>query len=144
MKYLFSFFSILMTFNINAQTIEGKWKTIDDETGKTRSIVEIYKRGDKFFGKVAQILDPEGNQEVLCEECDEDDPRYMKKVVGMEIIKDMKLDKNKNEYVGGEILDPESGNIYDCRIWLDEEGNLKLRGYLLFIYRTQTWLPLNG
>lgn len=133
-----------MTFNINAQTIEGKWKTIDDETGKTRSIVEIYKRGDKFFGKVAQILDPEGNQEVLCEECDEDDPRYMKKVVGMEIIKDMKLDKNKNEYVGGEILDPESGNIYDCRIWLDEEGNLKLRGYLLFIYRTQTWLPLNG
>jgi len=143
MKYIFFFISIFFTFNANAQTIEGKWKTIDDETGKTRSIVEIYQRGDEYFGKVTKILDPISNQEALCEECDENDPRYMKKVVGMEIIKGMKLDNKKNEYEGGEILDPESGNLYDCRIWLDEQGNLKLRGYLLFIYRTQTWLPLN-
>ena len=26
--------------------IEGKWKTIDDETGKAKSIVEVWKKAD--------------------------------------------------------------------------------------------------
>ena len=135
-------FSFLLT--INAQSIVGKWKTIDDETGKTRSIVEIYQKGEKYFGKVSAMLDPESDQNAVCNECDEDDPRYKQKVIGMEIIKDMEFDKKKEEYNDGEILDPESGSLYDCRIWIDDEGNLKLRGYLFFIYRTQTWLPLNS
>jgi hypothetical protein len=37
--------------------IEGKWKTIDDETGKAKSIVEIFKKSDgKYYGKISQLL----------------------------------------------------------------------------------------
>jgi hypothetical protein len=37
--------------------IEGKWKTIDDETKQAKSIVEIYKKSDgKYYGKVSQLL----------------------------------------------------------------------------------------
>jgi hypothetical protein len=35
----------------------GKWKTIDDETGETKSIVEIYEKSGKIYGKVIEILD---------------------------------------------------------------------------------------
>ena len=37
--------------------IEGKWKTIDDETGKPKSIVEIFKKKDgKYYGKINELL----------------------------------------------------------------------------------------
>ena len=30
----------------------GKWNTIDDETERKKSVVEIYKEGDKLYGKI--------------------------------------------------------------------------------------------
>ena len=62
----------------------------------------------------------------------------MKPIVGLEIIRDMK--KDGDEYAGGDILDPENGKVYRCKIWV-ENGKLMVRGYIAFLYRTQTWLP---
>jgi uncharacterized protein (DUF2147 family) len=61
----------------------------------------------------------------------------------MEIIQDMTFDRSSNEYVDGTILDPESGSEYQCKLWLSDEGTLKVRGYIAFFYRTQTWLPVS-
>jgi len=36
-------------------------------------------------------------------------------------------------------MDPEDGKVYTAEIWV-EEGKLKVRGYVGFFYRTQTWL----
>ena len=41
-----------------SQSVVGKWKTIDDETGKAISVVEIYEKGGKIYGKVHDIIDP--------------------------------------------------------------------------------------
>lgn len=115
----------------------GKWKTIDDKTGKTKSIVEISERGGKLFGKVLELFDPEKPNPV-CEECDAEDPRHMKAIVGLEIIRNMEKDVDK--YEDGDILDPENGKVYRCKLWV-EKGKLQVRGYIAFLYRTQTWLP---
>ncbi|NMM50468.1 DUF2147 domain-containing protein [Marinigracilibium pacificum] len=124
---------------ISAQVI-GKWKTIDDETGEPKSIVTIYEEGNKIYGKVVEILN-EDRKNAKCEECETDDPRYMKPIQGMVIIKD--LEKNGDgEYGDGTILDPENGSVYRCKIWR-EGKTLKVRGYLAFLYRTQTWYPVN-
>jgi len=130
---------IIAIQNISAQDpILGKWKTIDDESGKPRSVVEIYKKGDLYYGKVVDMfLEPHEYPDPVCDNCDEDDPRYMQKTLGMEILEEAK--KDGDEYVDGKILDPENGKVYSCKIWL-EDGNLKLRGYIAFFYRTQTWL----
>lgn len=118
--------------------IVGKWETIDDETNKPRSVVEIYKKGDMYYGKVVDMfLEPHEDPDPVCDDCDEDDPRYMQKTLGMEILKGAK--KEGDEYVDGKILDPENGKVYNCKLWL-EDGDLKLRGYIAFFYRTQTWL----
>ena len=124
-----------------AQSIVGKWKTIDDNTGEPRSIVQIYKKSDKYFGKIVQLFPAPGETEnPLCKKC----PKELrnKPVVGMEIITSLSKEKGIEEYTGGEVLDPESGNIYDCKVWVTEEGSLKLRGYVYFMYRTQTWIPV--
>jgi len=72
----------------------------------------------------------------VCDKCPSEDGRYLKKIIGMEIIKDIK--KVGDEYVDGSILDPEEGKVYRCKLWL-EGANLMVRGYWGPFYRTQTW-----
>jgi uncharacterized protein (DUF2147 family) len=58
----------------------------------------------------------------------------------MEIFHDMVA--SYEYYTGGNILDPEVGKVYRCKLWLEGE-NLKVSGYWGPFYRTQTWLKYN-
>jgi uncharacterized protein (DUF2147 family) len=130
-------------FPIQAQSIVGKWKTIDDETGKPKSIVEIFEKNGKLYGKVVKLFrEPHEVQDPVCSECEDD--RKGKKVIGMEILRDMA--KEGDEWSDGTICDPKNGKIYDCELWLDPSNanQLKVRGYILFLYRTQTWMRYTG
>ncbi len=123
---------------VSAQPLQGKWKTIDDNTGDTRSIVEISEVNGKFYGKVIKLFpkvteDPDP----VCDKCDPADPRFNKKVIGMEIIRNMA--SSGAEFSGGDILDPENGKVYRSKIWV-EGKDLKVRGYWGPFFRTQTWL----
>ncbi|HZY78710.1 MAG TPA: DUF2147 domain-containing protein [Cyclobacteriaceae bacterium] len=110
------------------QDVVGRWKTIDDETGNPKSIVEIFEKGGKVYGKVVKLFrTPEEDPDPVCDECDEADDRYKKKVIGMEIMRDMTRGEG-GAWSGGEILDPKNGKVYNCRIWL-EGDDLKVRGY---------------
>jgi uncharacterized protein (DUF2147 family) len=136
MKILTVFFLVLAG-SVSGQAIVGKWKTIDDNTGEAKSIVEIYEKDGKFYGKVIKIfLEPNEDPDPVCDECDKDDPRYKKKIIGMEIIRGLKADDN--DFSGGDILDPENGKVYRCRLWI-EDGDLMVRGYWGPFFRTQTW-----
>lgn len=123
-----------------APTVEGRWKTIDDETGKAKSIVEIYKSGDKLYGKIVKLYrDANEDQDPKCTECEGDN--YNKRITGMTIIEGMEFDADDDEWDDGTILDPKTGTVYDCKLWLDEDNSnrLKVRGYIAFFFRTQTW-----
>lgn len=115
--------------------IVGKWITIDDETNETKSVVEIFERNGKVHGKIIKIFSDD-DPDPVCDKCPQDDDRYLKKIIGMEIIKDMR--KAGDEYVDGNILDPEDGKVYRCKLWL-EGSQLMVRGYWGPFYRTQTW-----
>ena len=132
---------VVMLFGVssNAQSIVGKWKTIDDETGKEKSIVQIWKAKDGlYYGKIMKLFD-ESKKDNVCDKCDENDPRYKKKIVGMKIITKMEM-TDDNEWTNGTILDPNNGKVYKCKLFR-EGDNLMVRGYIAFLYRTQTWLP---
>ena len=119
-----------------AQSVVGKWKTIDDKTEKAKSIVEIFEKDGKYYGEIRELFRaPDEDQDPVCEECK--DHRKGQKVIGLEIVSDMS--KDGDEYSGGEIMDPENGKTYRCKMWLDDENTLKVRGYVAFLYRTQTW-----
>tara|TARA_B100000767_G_scaffold257612_1_gene265618 strand:+ start:158 stop:571 length:414 start_codon:yes stop_codon:yes gene_type:complete len=137
MKNLILLFALIISCSINAQSILGKWKTIDDETGKVKSHVEIYKQGEKYFGKVIGIANPK-KQDALCTDCTGENKG--KKVLGLVIVNN--LEKDGDEFSDGTILDPNNGKVYDCSIWLDESGDLQVRGYIAFFFRTQTWKKL--
>lgn len=134
---IFTLFIVFFPLLAGAQ-VTGKWKTIDDATGKPRSLVEIFERGGKLYGRVVSIFPRPGNDpDPVCNACDPSDPRHKTKVKGMEIVRNMK--KDGSEYSGGDILDPQNGKVYRCKLWL-EGKDLKVRGYLGPFFRTQTWL----
>ncbi len=121
---------------LSAQTIEGAWETYDDTSGKKRSIVSIYKRGDLFYGKIVKKF--EGTAPDLCTSCQGD--KHNKPILGMEIIEGLTL--KGAQYGGGTITDPESGNVYKCYVELENDNKLKVRGFIGFslLGRTQYWL----
>ena len=132
--------SFLATFAWGQSPV-GRWKTIDDETNKAKSIVEIYEKDGKVYGKIVKILnlEPGEDPDPICEECPTKDDRHGKKIIGMEILRNM--EKDGTEWEDGKILDPEKGKLYDCKIWVnpDNSDQLMVRGYVAFFYRTQTW-----
>lgn len=137
---LLSLLTAFILTGTEAPTVEGRWKTIDDETGKAKSIVEIYKSGGKLYGKIVKLFrEPNEDQDPVCDECE--GANYNKKITGMVIIEGMVFDEDDNEWDDGTILDPKSGTVYDCKLWLDEDNAniLKVRGYIAFFFRTQTW-----
>lgn len=139
MKLFLLFTLSIISLSLNAQDIFGKWKTIDDNTGKARSIVEITQKDGKAYGKILKLFrEPGEDLDPICDECS--DYRKDKKVIGMTIITDMEPDGN--EWEDGEILDLENGKVYDCKLWV-EDGKLKVRGYVAFFFRTQTWYAAN-
>ncbi|MBP4142416.1 DUF2147 domain-containing protein [Flavobacterium sp. I-SCBP12n] len=127
---------VSMAFYAQGNTVMGKWKTIDDETGKAKSIVEIYEHSGKVYGKVVDILDADKKKN-LCTNCTGEDKN--KPVMGLVIIKG--LSKDGSEYNSGKILDPVSGKTYKCFLALEGNDKLKVRGYigLSLFGRTQTW-----
>ena len=137
---VFLFFSIVVLFSSNAlgQEIVGKWKTIDDRYGTPKAIVELYKEDGLLHGRVLKIVE-KGKENALCVKCDGD--LKDKPVEGMKIIFGFK-DNGEGVYKGKKLFDPEQAMTFRGRIWLDPEDSdkLKVRGYLAFLYRTQTWL----
>ncbi len=126
---------LCLAFMVNAQSLVGTWKTIDDETGEPKSHVSIYEENGKFYGKVVKLLPAATG--TICEDCPGD--KKGKPIEGMVILWDLKPYKDYWSY--GQIMDPASGKTYKASVWLDGNDKLSVRGYIGFslLGRTQTW-----
>lgn len=124
-----------------ASPVIGNWRTIDDATGKTKSIVSLYlNEAGALEGKVLEILHSDRGPNPLCDDCPGD--KAGKPIKGMVIIWDMEP-ASDTEWRGGRILDPKNGKVYKAKISLREDGKLEVRGFIGFslLGRTQVWEP---
>lgn len=116
---------------------EGLWKTIDDETGKAKSIVQIWVENDSLNGKIVELIEPE-EIDPKCTKCEGD--KKDQSITGMKFIWGLKLDGDV--WDDGEILDPASGSVYSSKIEVIDHGQkLDVRGYIGFAFagRSQVW-----
>ncbi len=121
-----------------ADPVVGKWKTIDSETGKPKSIVEITQAPNgALSGHIVELLNP-SKPNPVCDKCSDD--RKNKPITGMEIIRGMKA-SGSGKYAGGTILKPDEGKVYKSKMELVEGGKkLEVSGCIAFICKSQTWL----
>lgn len=128
----------ILFFQISfGQTILGKWKTIDDETGMEKGIVEIFELKGKLYGKIIEIFEHD-KKHLKCEKCEGEDRN--KPILGLTIIKG--LTKNGSGYDSGRITDPKNGKTYHCKMTLEGKDKLIVRGYIgiSLFGRSQTWI----
>ena len=115
----------------------GRWRTLDDKTGKPKAIVQLYMEKGRLFGRIESTLDPEAKQ--VCDKCK--DERKDQPIVGMVILR--RLEPRGDEYRDGDILDPKNGSVYRCKLRLEDQGRrLSVRGFVGFslLGRSQTWI----
>jgi uncharacterized protein (DUF2147 family) len=120
-----------------SDSITGLWKTFDDETNQPAALVQIIEKNGVFSGAITKLLDTSGPS--TCEKCTES--RKGKPILGMEILSGLK--KTGESYSGGQILDPDDGEIYRAEMKLKDQGaKLDLRAYIgiPLLGRTQTWI----
>ena len=147
MKTLFSIlaFSLVLTtslitsttFAVDLTSAVGNWVTIDDKTGKSKSVVKITQVGDELRGSIVKLMDPK-KQNAVCDECK--GINKGKPIKGMIIM--WALKPAGAGWAGGRILDPSDGKIYKAKMNLIEGGKkLNVRGFIGFslLGRTQTW-----
>ena len=70
----------------------GKWKTIDDETGKPKSVVILWEENGILYGKIERLFrTPEEEQNPLCDECKGENKD--KPIIGMTILEGLTIKK---------------------------------------------------
>jgi len=117
----------------------GRWKTIDDATGKAKSIIEIYQAKDgRLAGKVVEVLDLKDGPDPKCEKCT--GSNHGKPINGMVILWGLRPD-GAGKWSGGHVLDPENGKDYKAKLELLPGGRkLSMSGCIAFLCRPQVWL----
>ncbi len=118
----------------------GLWRNIDDVSGKSRALIRITETNGVLSGKIERLFREPSEEQfpkcIKCEGANKDQP-----VLGMIILVGLK--KDDDEYKGGTILDPDSGDVYKSKLKLEDGGKkLNVRGYIgvPWIGRSQIWL----
>ncbi len=136
LKYAGLIVILMLGFSLQAQAVLGNWHTINEDTGKPNALIQIYEEEGEVKGKVLKILKEEDRDKV-CDKCS----GHLKNqpIEGLELMTG--FERNGKEYSGGVITDPKSGKQYKAKMWVDENNpqRLKVRGYIAFFYKTQTW-----
>ncbi len=145
MKYLFlslcSLAFLLGTPSAGAvkegDEILGLWWTQDK-----RAKIEIYKKGEEYWGKIVWIhktVDENGNP--ILDDENPDEELRKKPIMGLNLISGFTFEKGK--WVDGSIYDPDNGKTYDCVMKL-RKNKLEVRGYIGFTMfgRTVVWSPV--
>ena len=118
-----------------ADLVVGKWLN-EEKDGK----VEIYKKGDQYFGKLVWIKNP--NNDDGSPKLDVENPEESLKsrpLQGLEILKNFVY--NDEEWEDGEIYDPKSGKTYSCYMKFEKKDVLMIKGYIgvKWVGRTTNW-----
>lgn len=116
---------------------EGRWRQIDPDTNRAKSIVEITRASNGALnGRIVELINP-SRPNPVCDKCEDD--RRNRPITGMEIIRGMRAD-GTGKWKGGKILKPDEGKVYNSKMALIDGGRkLEVSGCIAFICKTQVW-----
>ncbi|WP_443939517.1 DUF2147 domain-containing protein [Pedobacter sp. MW01-1-1] len=119
-------FLIGLTFQVFAQkqdAVIGQWLNPKGE-GK----IEITKRGNKYYGKLIWLKEPNENGKPKLDLKNPDESLRSKPLLNQEILKNFVY--NDGKWEDGTIYDPKSGKTYSCTLSLKQNNILNIRGFV--------------
>lgn len=134
LKVLASAALCMLAVTARAETPEGLWYT-------DSSHVEIYACGDQLCGRIQALDEPMDEEGKPKTDGNNPDPALRgRPIIGMDLISGFSR-KSETVWDGGTIYDPRDGKTYQCKMTLQEDGTLKVRGYvgLALFGKTVVW-----
>lgn len=121
--------------------LAGVWQEFDDQTGKVEALIRIEKAADGTYeGRIVKLMaDVLGEKARVCSGCS--GSLHNQPLLGMRILYGMKR-KDDLTFEGGEIIDPDDGKVYRCRMRLSADGKtLEVVGYIGISWfgQSETW-----
>ena len=120
----------------NKDAIVGNWLTT-----KHDARIEIYKKGEAYFGKLAWFKDQtDGSGKPKLDTKNPDAALRSRTLLNLEFLKNF-VYKGDNSWENGEIYDAESGKTYNSKMSMSGNDKLNLRGYIgiSLFGRTEIW-----
>jgi uncharacterized protein (DUF2147 family) len=133
---LLASFAFATSAQQHATSPVGKWKTLDDKTGKVTSITEVYSAQNNTLA--AKIVETVGGK-TICEECS---GQYKgKPLVGIAVLWNLKAN-NDGTWGGGSGYKPSEDRNFNAKSvkLIDGGKKLEVKGCVAFICRTATWV----
>lgn len=124
----------------DADKLVGVWQPSDG-----RSYVKIDKIGNKFYGRVVWLKEP--NDEDGKPRLDKNNPDESLRstpLKGYRVMKDMVYNEEEKMWLDGTIYDPKNGTTYNCKIELTDDNKVDVRGFVgtAVFGRTDVWTRL--
>ena len=137
MKALLLTLLLLMPMTANAaDPVTGHWLTENE-----RAVVELKECGEELCGSVYWII--EGG--MLFDEKNPLEELRTRKICGLQIVEGLEK-ASDGEWENGNIYKADDGDTYSADINLQEDGTLKVRGYLgvSWLGKTQIWTRVDA
>lgn len=122
--------------DVRLGTPVGLWQPLDS-AGKPLGLIRIFEANGLYYGQI-EPSSPDDDRNARCTRCT--DARHDQPIIGLVLLRHLRPENG--EYVGGDILDPDTGRIYGCTLRLTDGGRqLIMRGFLgvSLLGRSQTW-----
>lgn len=119
-----------------SDAVLGIWLTQDKD-----SKVEIYKKNNKYHGKIVWLKEPNKNGKPKVDDKNPDPKKQDRAIMGLVIMTNFVYDEDF-VWEDGEIYDPKNGKTYSCKMTLSKDKNtLDVRGFIgiSLIGRTAVW-----
>ncbi len=140
MKRILCFLAVFSQL-LAADDISGFWKSMNDDTGVIQCVVAVYSYEEKYYGRIISTYDAEGKMKDSIYHPEDRAPGVLGNppYCGLDLVWDL---EDSGAIYKGKIIDPQKGNIYNSEVWTDD-GNLIIRGKLLFFGRNTIWYPVS-
>lgn len=125
---------------VASKDITGYWLTAQKAT-----IVEFYKAGDKYNGKIVWSKQKDKKGQPLKDVNNPDKTKRSKPLVGQDIITGLTYNPKTGQYEGGRIYQPQTGKSFNGKVKLDKSSKtMQVTGGAGFISKTLTWTRTTG
>ncbi len=135
---------MVLAGDTDGDAIVGLWQTEPDVHGY--AYVQIVRNGDRYDGRIVYLEKPrygpdeERPGEIKVDLNNPDPALQERRILGLEILKGF-VYAGKGKWKNGTIYDPNNGKTYKCKMWLEGNDTLKVRGFIGFslLGRNETW-----
>ncbi len=120
----------------NPDDIIGTW-LVQKKDGK----VEIYKQGNRYFGKITWLNEPNNSDgKPKTDNHNPDTQKRTQTIVGLVVVKNL-VWKGAGKWEEASVYDPNNGKTYSALVKMKDKNTLELTGFIgfSFIGRSESW-----